>query len=162
MDELDEAIRLDPGILVMEMAPGRPFDRILGEQMYCPIKNYPLIDWYSAVSSYLECFEMWLQVGLDKNIRTRPAFFHGDPHLGNLFWCDESKKFSMIDFGNSYEVFAKDFPNGMGGYMYEMLHGALLKDPDRILKLYPFKPEVPQDQRQALREKLILASEEVF
>ncbi|CAD7941841.1 unnamed protein product [Amoebophrya sp. A25] len=161
---VDELERRDPGMLVLEMAPGRPFDRCLAEQQYCPVKDYPLIDWYAAVSSYLESFELWLAVALEakKGADRQHTFFHGDPHLGNLFWCDTTKTFSIIDFGNSYEVFSHDYPTGLGVCLYEFLHGCMLYQPERLFSVYPFKPDVSQEQKDDLVERIKAATDKAY
>eukprot|EP00392_Amoebophrya_sp_AT5.2_P013514 g13638.t1 len=147
----------DPGVLILEMAPGRPFDRLLAEQQGMPEKNQPII---MAVNTYLDCFDLWLAVALDKS--QRHTFFHGDPHLGNLFWCDQSKRFSLIDFGNSYEIFGKDYPSGLSGCMYEFMQGGMLLKPERIFRVFPFREDVPESQREYLRNRVMNVAKQAF
>ncbi|CAD7975972.1 unnamed protein product [Amoebophrya sp. A25] len=140
--------KTENNILVMEVAAGKAYDRLLTEQLACPV-NKPCCKWYQALKSYMDAFDVWVEIA----ILRKNAFFHGDPHLGNLFWDDASETFTFIDFGNSYHV-GDAWPGGLVEPMYEFMQGSLLRKPERILKVFPFRSEVSAIERAEVTEKI--------
>eukprot|EP00747_Dinoflagellata_sp_TGD_P189019 gnl/TRDRNA2_/TRDRNA2_48841_c0_seq1.p1 gnl/TRDRNA2_/TRDRNA2_48841_c0~~gnl/TRDRNA2_/TRDRNA2_48841_c0_seq1.p1 ORF type:complete len:287 (+),score=45.78 gnl/TRDRNA2_/TRDRNA2_48841_c0_seq1:22-861(+) len=110
-------------ILVMQTAPGTDYQTLLRQHGRDPATLN------RARELYMSAFQLWME----KAFQPGSGFVHGDPHLGNLFYCSGGP-LTFIDFGNAAIV--PDNYN-LPAQLKIFLLGAVQADADMVLEAFP-------------------------